>query len=52
MIRSSLISGTRFPLEAQLIHYNSEYASFEEAKGQPGGVAVFASLFQVKKRKT
>jgi carbonic anhydrase len=40
-------SGTQFPLEAQLIHFNEIYGSMENATDAPDGIAVLVTLFQV-----
>jgi len=41
-------SGTQFPLEAQLVHFKSDYGSIEEALNEPDGIAILVALFQVK----
>lgn len=40
-------SRTFFPLEVQLIHFNTKYRNMEDALGRPDGVAILATLFQV-----
>ncbi|XP_045133581.1 uncharacterized protein LOC123517513 [Portunus trituberculatus] len=41
-----LLGGLSFPLEAQLIHYNSMYSNLQEALSQPDGVVVVVKFFQ------
>ena len=40
-------SRTFFPLEVQLIHFNTKYANVEEALGKRDGIAILATFFQV-----
>ena len=42
-----LMGGLSFPLEAQLIHYNSKYNNLQEALSEPDGVVVVVKFFQV-----
>ena len=44
----NLFSGTQFPLEAQPIHFKSDYGTMDEALTQDDGVAVLVALFQVR----
>lgn len=40
------IEGSRYSMEAHAVHYNSKYASFEEAVNKPGGLAVVGFFVQ------
>ncbi|NXO81913.1 CAH6 anhydrase, partial [Sitta europaea] len=39
------IDGMRYVAELHIVHYNSNYSSFEEAKDKPQGLAVLAFLY-------
>ncbi|TRY79582.1 hypothetical protein TCAL_08940 [Tigriopus californicus] len=45
-----LKSGTSFPMEVQLLHYNAKYESMKAALEYPDGLAGLAIFFQVKRR--
>ncbi len=41
------ILATRFPLEIQLLHFNTQYGDPESAMGHPDGFAGLVTLFQM-----
>jgi len=41
------IDGRAFPVEMHLVHQNTKYSSFDDAKAQPDGLAVIGIFFQV-----
>uniref|UniRef100_K7FEU7 Carbonic anhydrase n=1 Tax=Pelodiscus sinensis TaxID=13735 RepID=K7FEU7_PELSI len=41
------IDGHQFPMELHLVHMNTKYKTFREAKGHPNGLAVLGFLFKV-----
>jgi len=42
-----LVKGEAYPLEIQLIHYNSKYGSYKESQGKKDGLAVFSTLHKL-----
>ncbi|XP_005281124.2 carbonic anhydrase 15-like [Chrysemys picta bellii] len=41
------IDGHQFPMELHLVHMNTKYKTFNEAKGHPNGLAVLGFLYKV-----
>ncbi|XP_074868641.1 carbonic anhydrase 15-like [Carettochelys insculpta] len=41
------IDGRQFPMELHLVHMNTKYKTFKEAKGHPDGLAVLGFMFKV-----
>jgi len=45
-----LVNGNAYPLETQLVHYNSNYKSAKDAESKSDGIAIFSTLFSVSDR--
>jgi len=45
-----LLKGRAFPLEIQLVHYNSVYGSYETSLGKKDGLAVLAILHELEEK--
>jgi len=45
-----LVNGKAYPLETQLVHYNSKYKSAKNAESKSDGIAIFSTLFSVSDR--
>jgi len=45
-----LVKGERYPLEIQIVHYNSKYGSYKEAEGKEDGLAVVSTLYKLADR--
>ncbi|XP_054621183.1 carbonic anhydrase 1-like [Dunckerocampus dactyliophorus] len=41
------VAGNKYPAELHLVHWNTKYASFGEAAGQPDGLAVVGVFLQI-----
>lgn len=41
------VAGTKYPAELHLVHWNTKYASFAEAAGQPDGLAVVGVFLEI-----
>ena len=42
-----MVKGEAYPLEIQLIHYNSRYGSYKDSEGKKDGLAVFSTLHKL-----
>ena len=45
-----MVEGKSFPLEIQLVHYNSKYGSYKKSVGKKDGLAVFAVLHKLSEK--